>query len=243
MRTLGILGGMSWESTLVYYRLLNQGVAQALGGLHSAPLRLASFDFAPIAAQQSAGDWDGAAATLGEAARQLRAAGAQGLLLATNTMHKVASGVQQACGLPLLHIGDATGQALRAGGCRRAGLLGTRFTMEDSFLSGHLAEHHGVQTIVPAKPERDEVHRVIYEELCRGIILPDSRERYRRIMADFADQGCEAIILGCTEITLLTPPDHPPEPNGWPLPLFDTTALHAHEAVQWMLGSTDPARP
>jgi aspartate racemase len=234
MRTLGILGGMSWESTLVYYRLLNQGVAQALGGLHSAPLRIASVDFAPIAAQQREGDWDGAAATLGAMARQLRDAGAEGLLLATNTMHKVARPVTEACGLPLLHIGDATGAALRAAGCRRAGLLGTRFTMEDSFLSGHLADHHGVQTIVPGAAQRDEVHRVIYEELCRGLIRPESRERYRRMMADFADQGCDAIILGCTEISLLTPPDHPPEPSGWPLPLFDTTTLHAHEAVRWM---------
>jgi aspartate racemase len=237
---LGILGGMSWESTLVYYRLLNQGVAQRLGGLHSAPLRLASLDFAEIAAQQRAGDWAGAARLLGHVAQQLKAAGAEALLLATNTMHKVAQPVTEACGLPLLHIGDATGKALRAAGRRRAGLLGTRFTMEDTFLSNHLAEHHGVTTVVPDAAGRDDVHRVIYEELCRGIILPDSRERYRRIMADFANQGCEAIILGCTEITLLTPPDHPPEPNGWPLPLFDTTALHAHEAVQWMLGSTDP---
>jgi aspartate racemase len=240
MRTLGLLGGMSWESTQVYYRLINQGVSARLGGLHSAELRLASVDFAPIAAQQRAGEWDAAAARLGEVARQLRAAGAQGLLLATNTMHKVASQVRQACGLPLLHIGDATGRALRAEGCRRAGLLGTRFTMEDSFLSDHLAQHHGVQTLVPDAAGRDDVHRIIYEELCRGIIRADSRERYREVMAGLARSGCEAIILGCTEITLLTPPDHPPEPDGWPLPLFDSTALHAHEAVQWMLEETSP---
>jgi aspartate racemase len=239
MRTLGVLGGMSWESTLVYYRLLNQGVAKALGGLHSAPLRIASVDFAPIAVQQREGDWEGAAKTLGAVARQLRDAGAEGLLLATNTMHKVAPAVREAGGLPLLHIGDATGSALRAAGCRRAGLLGTRFTMEDTFLSDHLAEHFGVQALVPDQEGRDEVHRVIYEELCRGVIHDDSRERYRRIMTDFADRGCDAIILGCTEITMLTPPDHPP-PDGWPLPLFDSTALHAHEAVQWMLGSTRP---
>jgi aspartate racemase len=240
MRTLGILGGMSWESTLVYYRLLNQGVAARLGGLHSAELRLASLDFAPIAAQQRSGDWAAAAARLGEAARQLRAAGAQGLLLATNTMHKVAGPVVQAGGLPLLHIGDATGRALQAAGCRRVGLLGTRFTMEDSFLSGHLAEHHGLATLTPDAADRDEVHRIIYEELCRGTILPGSRERYRQIMAGLADRGCEAIILGCTEISLLTPPDHPPEPDGWPLPLFDSTALHAQAAVQWMLEKEVP---
>jgi len=240
MRTLGILGGMSWESTQVYYRLLNQGVAARLGGLHSAELRLASVDFAPIAAQQRAGEWDAAASRLGKVAQQLRAAGAEGLLLATNTMHKVAAQVRQAGGLPLLHIGDATGRALRAAGCRRAGLLGTRFTMEDSFLSDHLAQHHGVQTLVPDAAERDEVHRIIYEELCRGSIRADSRERYRQVMAGLARRGCEAIILGCTEITLLTPPDHPPEPDGWPLPLFDSTALHAHEAVQWMLEGPSP---
>jgi aspartate racemase len=238
MRTLGILGGMSWESTQVYYRLVNQGVAARLGGLHSAELRLASVDFAPIAAQQRAGEWDAAAARLGEVARQLRAAGAQGLLLATNTMHKVATPVREASGLPLLHIGDATGRALRAAGHRRVGLLGTRFTMEDNFLSAHLAEHHGVETVVPDAAERDDVHRIIYDELCRGSVRADSRVRYRQIMVGLAKRGCESIILGCTEITLLTPPDHPPEPDGWPVPLFDSTALHAHEAVQWMLEET-----
>lgn len=235
MKTLGILGGMSWESTLVYYRLLNQGVSRRLGGLHSASLRLASVDFEGIAAQQRAGDWAGAAAVLGGMAAQLRDAGAQALLIASNTMHKVAAPIVEAGGLPLLHIGDATGQALRAAGHRRVGLLGTRFTMEDRFLADHLAEHHGVTTVTPGSAERDEVHRVIYEELCRGLTLPASRETFVRTMARLADQGCEAIILGCTEIALLTPPDHPPEPNGWPVPLFDTTALHAHEAVQWML--------
>ncbi len=235
MRTLGLLGGMSWESTLVYYRLLNQGVAARRGGLHSAPLRLASLDFAGIAAQQRAGDWAGAAEVLGHAAVQLRAAGAEGLLIASNTMHKVAAPIVEACGLPLLHIGDATGRALRAAGHTRVGLLGTRFTMEDRFLADHLAEHHGVTTVTPGPAERDEVHRVIYDELCRGQTLPASRDRFARIMAGLAEQGCEAIILGCTEISLLTPPDHPPEPDGWRLPLFDTTALHAHEAVQWML--------
>ena len=240
MKTLGILGGMSWESTQVYYRLLNQGVAACLGGLHSAELRLASVDFAPIASQQRAGEWTAAANRLSEVARQLRAAGAQGLLLATNTMHKVAGPVREAAGLPLLHIGDATGRALHAAGHRRAGLLGTRFTMEDSFLRDHLEQHHGIETMVPDAAEREDVHRIIYDELCRGTIRPDSRERYREIMAGLARRGCEAIILGCTEITLLTPPDHPPEPNGWPLPLFDSTALHAHEAVQWMLEDLSP---
>jgi len=235
MKTLGVLGGMSWESTLVYYRLLNQGVAARLGGLHSASLRLASVDFDGIAAQQRAGDWGGAAEALGRTAAQLHAAGAEGLLIASNTMHKVAAPIVKACGLPLLHIGDATGRALRAAGHTRVGLLGTRFTMEDRFLADHLVDHHGVTTVTPGPADRDEVHRVIYDELCRGLTLPASRDRFVQIMNGLAEQGCEAIILGCTEISLLTPPDHPPEPNGWPRPLFDTTALHAHEAVQWML--------
>jgi aspartate racemase len=236
MKTLGLLGGMSWESTLVYYRLLNQGVAARLGGLHSAPLLLASVDFAGIAAQQRAGDWAGAGAALGALARSLHAAGAEGLLIASNTMHKVAALVTEAApGLPLLHIGDATGRALRAAGHTRVGLLGTRFTMEDRFLRDHLTQAHGIDTLVPDAADRDEVHRVIYDELCRGTVNPASRERYRQIMAGLADRGCEAIILGCTEIALLTPPDLPPAPNSWPIPLFDTTTLHAHEAVQWML--------
>lgn len=235
MRTLGILGGMSWESTLVYYRLLNQGIARRLGRLHSAELRLASVDFDGIAAQQRVGDWAGAAAVLGRTAHQLQEAGAQGLLIASNTMHKVAPTIVEACDLPLLHIGDATGRALRAAGHTRVGLLGTRFTMEARFLADHLATQHGVTTVTPSPAERDEVHRVIYEELCRGATPSASRDRFVQIMNGLAEQGCEAIILGCTEISLLTPPDHPPEPDGWPLPLFDTTALHAHEAVQWML--------
>lgn len=236
MRTLGLLGGMSWESTLVYYRLLNQGVAARLGGLHGASLLLASVDFAGIAAQQRAGDWAGAGAALGALASRLQGAGAQGLLIASNTMHKVAGLVTEAApGLPLLHIGDATGRALRAAGHTRVGLLGARFTMEDGFLRNHLAQAHGIDTLVPEAAQRDEVHRVIYDELCRGTVNPASRERYLAVMQGLADRGCTAIILGCTEIALLTPPDFPPSSNGWPTPLFDTTALHAHEAVQWML--------
>ncbi len=231
MKTLGLLGGMSWESTLVYYRLINQGVAERCGGLHSAPLRMASLDFADVAALQRAGDWAGAAAMLGQAGAGLREAGAQSLVIATNTMHKVADVVVQTSGLPLLHIGDATGQALRAAGCRRTGLLGTRFTMEDDFLREHLAQHHGVMTEVPSLEDRDEVHRVIFEELCRGIIRPTSRERFARIIERLAQRGCDSVVLGCTEISLLIDPAAP----GWPVPLFDTTALHAEAAVQWML--------
>jgi aspartate racemase len=231
MKTLGLLGGMSWESTLVYYRLINQGVAAARGGLHSAPLRLASLDFGPVAALQRSGDWDTAARLLGEAGAGLRSAGAQALLIASNTMHKVADQVSAHADLPLLHIGDATGAALVAAGKQRAGLLGTRFTMEDPFLRDYLQQRHGVATCVPEQAERSEVHRIIFEELCQGTLAAASRRTFARIIDDLAAQGCDSVILGCTEISLLIKPETP----GWPVPLFDTTALHAQAAVDWML--------
>jgi aspartate racemase len=177
---------------------------------------------------------------LGDAGAQLRRAGAKALLLATTTMHKVAAPATEAAGLPLLHIGDATGRAVRAAGGRRVGLLGTRFTIEDGFRADHLRQHHGVHTRVPDEADRLEVHRIIDDDLCHGIVRDESRQRYRQVMASLADRGCESMILGCTESALLTPPDHPPEPDGWPVPLFDTTALHAHEAMQWMLEETRP---
>lgn len=228
-KTLGLLGGMSWESTAVYYRLINQGVAARGGGLHSAPLLLHSLDFADVAAAQSAGDWDGLGAQLGAAAAGLVRAGAGAVLIATNTMHRLAAQVQAAAGVPLLHIGDATGAALRTAGVRRAGLLGTRFTMEDaSVLRGHLAEHHGVETIVPAEAARAEVHRVIYEELCRGRVEAASRAAYAAVIDDLRAAGAEAVILGCTEIGLLI------GPADSALPVFDTTQLHAAMAVDWI---------
>lgn len=231
MKTLGILGGMSWESTLVYYRLINQGVAARLGGLHSARLLLHSVDFAEVAALQRDGRWAEAGALLGHAGAGLRAAGAEGLLIATNTMHKVAEGVTRGNGLPLLHIGDATGAALKVAGHRRAGLLGTRFTMEDAFLADHLRLHHGIDTTAPAAADRAEVHRIIFDELCRGVVAPSSRAAFGRIIASLAAAGCDSVILGCTEISLLINPQAP----GWPVPLFDSTALHAAAAVHWML--------
>jgi aspartate racemase len=228
-KTLGLLGGMSWESTAVYYRLINQGVATRGGGLHSAPLLLHSLDFAGVAAAQAAGDWAALEARLGDAAAGLARAGAGAVLIATNTMHKLAAGVQAAAGVPLLHIGDATGAALRAAGVRRAGLLGTRFTMEDaSVLRGHLAEHHGIETIVPAEAARAEVHRVIYEELCRGRVEAASRAAYAAVIDDLGRDGAEAVILGCTEIGLLI------GPADSTLPVFDTTQLHAAMAVDWI---------
>ena len=230
MRCLGVLGGMSWESTLLYYRLLNQGVAARLGGLHSAPLVLHSVDFAPLAALQAAGDWPAAQQVLADAARGLRAAGAQGLVLATNTMHKVAAGIEAAAGLPLLHIADATGEALVAAGIRRVGLLGTRFTMDDpAIVQDRLRQRHGLQVLVPGDADRAEVHRVIYDELCRGVVLDGSRQAYVAAIDRLRAQGCEAVILGCTEITLLV------DAGCSPLPVFDSTALHAAAAVNWML--------
>lgn len=228
-KTLGLLGGMSWESTAVYYRLINQGVAARGGGLHSAPLLLHSLDFAHVAAAQAAGDWPGLGAQLGEAAAGLVRAGAGAVLIATNTMHRVADAVQAAAGVPLLHIGDATGAALRAAGVRRAGLLGTRFTMEDAtVLRGHLAQHHGIDTLVPDAAARAEVHRVIYEELCRGRIEPASRRAYTGTIDALKRDGAEAVILGCTEIGLLI------GAADSALPVFDTTHLHAAMAVDWI---------
>ena len=230
MNCLGLLGGMSWESTLLYYRGLNQGVSRRLGGLHSARLVLHSVDFAPVAALQAAGDWPGAADLLSEAARGLRQAGAQGLVLATNTMHKVADRIEAGSGLPLLHIADATGAAARRAGHRHVGLLGTRYTMEDaSIVSDRLRERFGLQVSVPDAPARQTMHRVIYEELCRGVVDEDSRKACVAIIADLRSAGAEAVVLGCTEITLLI------GPGDSPLPLLDSTALHVEAALSWMI--------
>ncbi len=229
-RLLGVLGGMSWTSTETYYRLLNTGVAERLGGLHSARLLLHSVDFAPVAELQHAGDWPATARILAEAARGLRAAGADGVLLATNTMHKVADEVEQAAGVPLLHIADATAAAVRAAGLTRVGLLATAFTMEDTFLVERLAAG-GVQTVVPDAAGRAEVHRIIYDELVRDVVGEESRDVYRRVMADLVATGAEGMILGCTEIGLLVGAD------DTTVPVFDSTALHAAAAVEWLAGS------
>ncbi|WP_310388860.1 aspartate/glutamate racemase family protein [Roseateles sp.] len=230
MRVLGILGGMSWESSAHLYKLLNQHVAARLGGLHSADLILRSVDFAEIEALQRVGDWAAAGRLLGEAGRGLKAAGAQGLLIATNTMHKVADEVERLSGLPLIHIVDATAAALKAAGVKRAGLLATRYTMEQDFYRGRMQEKHGIELILPSPEDRDEVHRVIFEELCRGQILDTSRARYQRIAQQLSAAGAEGVILGCTEICLLLDPAAPSQ-----TPLFDGSALHAKAAVDWML--------
>jgi aspartate racemase len=232
MRRLGLLGGMSWESTQTYYRLINEGVRDRLGGLHSAELVIHSVDFEPIERLQTAGRWEEAGTVLADAAAGLEAAGARGLALCTNTMHKVAPVIEAAVGVPLLHIADATASAVVAAGFSSVGLLGTRFTMEEEFYRGRLADRFGLTVLVPDEAERNVVDRVIFEELCVGRIRDDSRARYRDVMMRLADRGAGAVILGCTEISLLV------DAQNSPVPLFDTTALHAAAAVEWMLTPT-----
>lgn len=231
-RTLGLLGGMSWTSTAVYYRLINEGVAAHCGGMHGADLLLRSIDFAPLVELQKAGDWDRAAALLAGEAAALRRAGAQALLVATNTMHKVAARIEADGGLPLLHIADATGDALRAAGVQRALLLGTRFTMEDpSIVRDRLLLRHGVDTVTPDAAGRATMHGVIFEELCRGVVRDASRDAVVALIEDARrSQDADAVILGCTEIMLLI------DAACSPLPVFDTTVLHAGAAVQWLCG-------
>ncbi len=226
MKTIGLLGGMSWESTLPYYRLINEAVRDRLGGLHSARLVLYSVDFHGIEQLQAAGQWDEAGRLLGEAGRALRAAGADFLVLCTNTMHRVAPAIEAAAGLPLLHIADPTAAAIHRAGHRRVGLLGTRFTMEQGFYKDRLRDLHGLDVLLPPAPDRERVHRVIYDELCRGRIEPGSRAAYRRILADLVAAGAQAVVLGCTEISLLVG-----EADA-SVPLFDTTRLHALAAAE-----------
>jgi aspartate racemase len=233
MRYLGLLGGMSWESTAEYYRLVNRAVAERRGGLHSAPLLLHSVDFAEIAALQAAGEWDRAGAVLGRAAAGLERAGAEAIVLCTNTMHHVAPAIEAAVSVRLLHIVDPTGAALHAAGVRRTGFLGTRYTMELPFWRERLAERFGVELVVPAAEDRAVVHRVIYEELVRGRIEPRSRATYVDVIGRLADRGAEAVVLGCTEITLLI------GAADSPLPVYDTTRLHAEAAAAFCLGGRD----
>jgi len=229
MKTIGLLGGMSWESTVGYYRAINEGVKQALGGLHSARIAMVSVDFEPIERMQHAGDWAGTARVLAAAARQIEAAGAEGLLICTNTMHKVAPEIEAAIGVPLLHIADATAARLVASGIRTVGLLGTGFTMEEDFYTGRLAQRFGLEVRVPAAADRAIVHRVIYEELCLGRVTPEARADYLRIVDALAQQGAQGVILGCTEIGMLI------AQADTEVPLFDTTAIHAQAAVDWAL--------
>ncbi|OLT15344.1 aspartate/glutamate racemase [Serinicoccus sp. CUA-874] len=229
MRTIGLLGGMSWESSAEYYRLLNEGVRDRLGGLHSARLVLASVDFAQVEAMQVAGDWEAAGRLLAAEARGVEAAGADLLLICTNTMHKVADQVQAAVGIPLLHLADATARAVQGAGIERVGLLGTAFTMEQDFYTGRLADH-GLDVLVPDAPDRELVHRVIYDELCLGVVREESRQAYQRGVADLVERGARGVILGCTEIELLLGAD------DVDVPVFATTALHVEAALDAALG-------
>ena len=225
MKTIGLIGGMSWESTVPYYRLINETVKEQLGGLRSAKLVLYSVDFHEIEELQRRGDWETAGLALANAARSLEAAGASFLVLCTNTMHKVAHYIEAAVAIKLLHIADPTATEIKKSGHSVVGLLGTRFTMEQAFYKARLFERHGLQVKVPASHDRDVIHRIIYEELCLGIVKAESRAEYRRVMQDLAAQGAQAIILGCTEISLLV------NEKDSPLPLFDTTAIHARAAA------------
>lgn len=228
MMTIGLLGGMSAESTAEYYRLLNEDVRQRLGGLHSADCLLYSVDFAPIAVMQSEGRWNEAAELLASGARRLQAGGAEFFLLCTNTMHKVAEAVQAAVSIPLLHIGDATADAVTGADIGRVGLLGTAFTMEEPFLRDRLVDR-GLEVITPNEDDRADVHRVIYDELCRGVIREASRTRYRAVIDGLVADGAEGVILACTEIELLI------GQGDSPVPVFPTTRLHARAAVDYAL--------
>jgi aspartate racemase len=233
MERIGLIGGMSWESTAVYYRRINETVRERLGGLHSADLVLRSVDFYDIVELQKAGDWTEAGRRLAAVARELEDAGAGMILICTNTMHRLAAEVQAAVRAPLVHICDVTGAALASAGCRRPLLLATRYTMEDGFWRDRLLARTGIRALVPeAEDERAAVHDIIFGELCRGIVRPQSRERYRAIVARAAaEQGADGVILGCTEIGLLV------GPADLCLPVFDSTLLHADAAVERALGA------
>jgi len=224
MRRIGLIGGMSWESSALYYQLLNQRIAAGLGGLHSAECVLYSVDFADIEQMQTQGRWDDAGHRLAEAARSLEAAGADVALLCTNTMHKVYDQVQSAVSIPLLHLGDATAAAVGAAGLHTVGLLGTGFTMDEPFYRERL-ERHGLAVLVPGQNDRGLVHRVIYDELCKGIVLPSSRAAYQDVISRLVERGAQGIVLGCTEIELLV------GQADSPVPVFPTTRIHVDAAV------------
>ncbi|MDA0573032.1 aspartate/glutamate racemase family protein [Burkholderia gladioli] len=227
MKTIGLIGGMSWESSAEYYRMINRASKARHGGHHNAKSVMVTVDFAEIEALQRAQDWDALGARMADAARQLQSAGADVVVLTTNTMHRVADAIERAVTLPFLHIADPTGDALRTAGVERVALLGTRYTMELPFYAARLAERFGIEVLTPHAEDRDTVHRVIYEELCHGLIEPASRAAYAAIIGRLAARGAQAVILGCTEITLLI------GERDSPLPVFDTTALHAQAAVDF----------
>ena len=230
-QVIGLIGGMSWESSAEYYRIVNQAVRARLGGVHSARVLLWSFDFGEVEALQHAGRWDEATALMVDAAQRLERGGADFVLICTNTMHRMADAVQAAIGIPLLHIADPTAERIKAAGLSRVGLLGTAFTMEQAFYKGRLRDRFGLDVLVPGEADRALVHRVIYDELVQGKVEPASRDAYRDVIARLVERGAEAVILGCTEIMLLI------HPEDSPVPLFDTTTIHAAAAVEQALTS------
>lgn len=229
MRTIGLLGGMSWESTVTYYRAINEGVKRELGGLHSASIAMYSVDFEPIEKLQHAGDWAGTATILSAAARNIEAAGADCLIICTNTMHKVASDIEAAIQIPLLHIADATAEVLIRDGIETVGLLGTAFTMEQDFYKDRLAEKYGLRVLIPGAQDRNTVHRIIYDELCLGRALTASKQAYLRIIDGLVNRGAQAVILGCTEIGMLL------SRADSDVTLYDTTIIHAEKAVEFAI--------
>lgn len=229
VKTVGMIGGMSWESTVSYYQALNEGIKAELGGLHSAKICLYSVDFSEIEALQHQGKWDETAVILSQAAQSVEAGGADCLLICTNTMHKVAPQIEANITIPILHIADATAEQLLSDGVTKVGLLGTRFTMEQDFYKRRLVDKFGIEVLVPNEEDRDVIHTVIYEELCQGVVNAESRERYLDVVDRLASQGAQAVILGCTEIALLINQSHTN------VPLYDTTKIHADYAVKWAI--------
>ena len=229
MKTIGLIGGMSWESSLEYYRIINEEVKRKLGGFHSARCVMYSVDFAEIEVLQHRGEWDRTAWILSQAAVRLEAGGADFLVLCTNTMHKVAPQIEAAVNIPLIHIADPTAERIKARGFRRIGLLGTRFTMEDDFYRGRLEKKHGLEVVVPDEADRQLVHQVIYYELCDGRLQEESRKKFQAVIEKLAGAGAQGVILGCTEIGLLV------KQKNSPLPVFDTTVIHAEAAVEYAL--------
>jgi aspartate racemase len=231
MKTIGLIGGMSWESSALYYQIINRRVQQRLGGVHSCRSLLYSVDFDEIAHLQHQNEWDKLGDLMADAAQRLERGGADFIVLCTNTMHKLAENIENSVRIPLLHIADATADAIQQQGLHKVGLLGTRFTMEQDFLKSRFAQKHGIETLVPDQPSRDIVHRIVYEELVKGVVKEDSRREYLRIIGSLQAQGAEGIILGCTEICLLVTAAY------CDAPLLDTTTLHAERAVDLALSS------
>jgi aspartate racemase len=231
MKTLGLIGGLSWESTAVYYRLLNEGAKERLGGLHSAKLVLWSFEFSDVAALQSAGEWEQLTGMMIDAAQRLERAGAEALVICANTMHKMAPQVAQSVSIPLIHIADATAIAIMRTAARRPALLATRYTMEQDFYKGRLKEH-GIDALVPGEPDRTRLHRIIYDELCQGIVRPDSKKSCLEMIATLRRGGADGVILGCTELGMIL------SQADLDLPVFDTCALHAQAAIDFAIGRT-----